>query len=151
MGIINAANLGPIPTKEEIQMTQQNVAPPGSQTFVHGTVLSVLFNTQVSKRAGGTYDGTTLNFQDTQGQGDSQSWATQIIDDPRNIEIRNALIALQGAPGAQFTIHKTNNEKGFWNVDRIDFGFVEGVRTTPAVAPVAPLPKPFSFLLLMNC
>ena len=121
-------------------MTQQNVAPPGSQTFVHGTVLSVLFNTMVNKRAGGTYEGTTLNFQDTRGQGDSQSWATSIIDDPRSIEIRNALIALQGAPGAQFTIHKTKNDKGYWNVDSIDFGFVEGTRTAPAAAPVAASP-----------
>jgi len=126
-------------------MTQQNVAVPGSQTFVHGTVLSVLFNTQVAKRAGGTYEGTTLNFQTTQGQSASQSWATSVVDDARNIEIRNALIQLQTAPGAQFTLHKTKNEKGFWNVDKIEFGFVEGVRTIAAPAPVlagAPLAAP---------
>lgn len=119
-------------------MTQQNVAAPGSQTFVHGTVLSVMFNTQVPKKGGGVYTGTTLNFQTTQGQASTQNWAQQIIDDARNIEIRNALVALSAAPGSPFTIHKTKNEKGFWNVDRIDMGHVEGVRTTTMAAPVAP-------------
>ena len=116
----------------------QNVAPAGAETFVHGTVLSVLFNTQVNKRGGGTYLGTTLHYLDDRQQSQSQSWAQQIIDDARNIEIRNRLIELQAQPGAAFTLHKVKNDKGFWNVTRIDPGHVEGVRTTPAPAPAAP-------------
>ena len=115
----------------------QNVAPAGAKTFVHGTVLSVQFNTMIPKRAGGTYEGTLLNFQDSRGQADKQAWAQSIIDDARNIEIRNALVALSSAPGAAFTIHKTKNDKGFWNVDRVDMGHVEGERTQPAAAPAA--------------
>ncbi len=134
MGITKLAQIGPKLTNEERQMTQQNVAAAGAETFVHGTVLSVMFNTNVEKRGGGTYPGTTLFFQNTRGQAESQSWAQQIIDDARNIEIRNALIALQAAPGAQFTLHKVKNDKGYWNVTSIDNGFVEGVRKTPAPA-----------------
>lgn len=114
-----------------------NIAPAGAETFVHGTVNSVHFNTMIPKRAGGTYEGTQLNFQDSRGQPDSQNWAQQIIDDARNIEIRNALVSLSAAPGAAFTIHKIKNDKGFWNVTRVDMGHVEGNRTTPAAVPGA--------------
>lgn len=119
-------------------MSNQNVAATGAETFVHGTVLSVMFNTNVEKRGGGTYPGTTLFFQSSRGQAESQSWATQIMDDARNIEIRNALIALQAAPGAAFTIHKVKNDKGYWNVTKIDMGHVEGSRTGGDGSAVAP-------------
>ena len=119
-------------------MSNQNVAAIGAETFVHGTVLSVMFNTNVEKRGGGTYPGTTLFFQSTRGQPESQSWSQQIIDDARNIEIRNALVALQAAPGAAFTIHKVKNDKGYWNVTRIDMGHVEGNRSSGDGAVMAP-------------
>lgn len=126
-------------------MTQQQQgqgAAPGSKTFVHGTVTSVQFNFDTPKKAGGTYPACVLNYMDTQGQAKAEKWHMNIIDNPNNVELRNQLVQLYSAAGTQITIHKTKSQSGFWNVDRIDYGHVQGERTTQKSAPQQPPPGP---------
>ena len=110
-------------------MTQHSSAAPGSKTFVQGSVVSVMFNQAVEKQAGGTYQATVLVFMDTKGETQSQKWAQSYMDQPHNMDLKNKLIELQATPGGPITIHKTKGDQ-YWQVDRIDTGHVDGVRTT---------------------
>lgn len=115
-----------------------NQQPDGSRKFTWGTVTAVNFNINRQKRAGGSYIATVLNYMDNQGQAKDQAWASQVIDDPRNAGLRAILVDLYSKPGTPITLHQLK-QNGFWNVERIDIGHVQGQASQPG--PVAMPPQ----------
>jgi hypothetical protein len=120
-------------------MSNAQQQPDGAQTFIHGTVINVLFGIDQPKRTGGSYKAVVLNYMDRQNQAKQQAWAVQVIDNPMNAAMRAKLVELYGKPGAPFTLHKTKQGQ-YWNVDRIDDGHVQGVRSS-AQQQGAPAPQ----------
>lgn len=95
---------------------------------INAELIMVDFDTQVQKRNGGTYEGTTILYK-AFGKPQDKSFTTKTFE--FKPDLRGQLESLK--PKDKFTLNLYREEGGqFWNVDSVTKGHTEQKRSSPS-------------------